>query len=125
MSPRKKADLSDVLFALADPTRRQVVELVGRAPRRASELAEAIGASRLAMSRHLRILREAGVIRDEGDEEDGRARLIALDERAFAGVRAWLDGVEGFWSDQLASFKTLAEARAAERREPRRRRKVS
>lgn len=124
-SRRKVPDLSDVLFALADPTRRRVIELVGRSPRRASELADALGASRPAMSRHLRILRAAGVIRDEGDEADGRARLIALERTAFRGVHGWLDEVEGFWAEQLASFQSLAEVRAAGRGVPRRRRRAS
>lgn len=116
MSRARGRDLGDVLFAISDPTRREVVTLLARAPRRASDLAEEVGASRPAMSRHLRILRGAGVTREEADADDGRARSIALDPRAFDGVRAWLDDLDGFWSDQLASFKALAEARAAERK---------
>lgn len=107
-------DLGDVLFALADPTRRRVVELLGRAPRRASDLAEEVGVSRPGMSRHLRVLREAGVIREEGDESDGRAHVLALDRAAFGRVHDWLDEVESYWTEQLGSFKALAEARATE-----------
>ncbi len=108
----KRPPLEDVLSALADPTRRRVVELVGRRPRRASELADELGASRPAMSRHLRVLREAGVLQEEADEEDGRAALLTIDRSAFAGLHDWLDEVESFWTDQLASFKSVAEARA-------------
>lgn len=108
----KRPPLEDVLSALADPTRRRVVELVGRRPRRASELAEELGASRPAMSRHLRVLREAGILQEEADEEDGRAALLTIDRSAFTGLHDWLAEVESFWTDQLASFKSVAEARA-------------
>lgn len=108
----KRPPLEDVLSALADPTRRRAVELIGRRPRRASELAEELGASRPAMSRHLRVLREAGVVREEADEDDGRAALLTLDRDAFTGIHGWLDEVESFWTDQLTSFKTTVEARA-------------
>ena len=108
----KRPPLEDVLSALADPTRRRVVELVGRRPRRASELADELGASRPAMSRHLRVLREAGVLQEVADEEDGRAALLTIDRSAFTGLHDWLDEVESFWTDQLASFKSVAEARA-------------
>lgn len=117
--PSKEPDLSDVLFALSDPTRRRVVEELGRAPRRASDLALTMGVSRPGMSRHLRVLREAGVIREEDDSEDGRAHLLALDRGAFGRVHDWLDEVESYWTEQLGSFKSLAEARAAEEKGPR------
>jgi len=111
---RRTPDLSDICFALSDPTRREVVALLGDAPRRASELADALHASRPAMSRHLRILRGAAVVRDEDDAQDGRARVIALDRTGFAALRAYLDEVDDFWSTQLDSFKRVTEARAAE-----------
>lgn len=114
--PRRR--LSDVLFALADPTRIAIVERVAAAPCRASELAEAAGVSRPSMSRHLRILREAGVLRDDDDAKDGRARLVSLDRAPLDEIRAFLDEVDGFWESQLASFSALAETRAAERRAP-------
>lgn len=111
----RRAALADVCFALADPTRLHILELVARAPRRASELAEEIGTSRPSISRHLRILRAARVLRDEGDEADGRATRIALAEGAFADVRGYLDEVEGFWSSQLAAFASLAADRGRRR----------
>lgn len=113
MKPRHPpAALSQVFFALGDPTRQGVVELLACAPRRASDLASELGASRPGMSRHLRILREAGVVREESDEADGRAHRVALEPAAFAPVRDFLDRVEDFWSAQLCSLKTHAEARA-------------
>lgn len=106
--------LDEAFGALADPTRRRVVELLGKGPRRASDLARAVDASRPGMSRHLRILREAGLVREEDDAEDARARIYRLEPSAFTGVKSWIECVETFWLDQLQSFKVLAEARAVE-----------
>jgi hypothetical protein len=77
------------------------------------------------MSRHLRILREAGVLKDEADERDGRATRIALERAPFDDVRAFLDELDGFWSSQLASFGSLAEKRALERSAPAKKRNAS
>lgn len=121
----RRRTLSDVLFALADPTRLAIVEHVAEAPRRASELAESIGASRPSMSRHLRILREAGVLRDEDDEHDGRATRLVLAEAPFDEVRSFLDEIDGFWESQLTSFQKVAEARALTRRTTPRRKTAS
>jgi DNA-binding transcriptional ArsR family regulator len=119
--PARARRLDGAFGALADPTRRRVIELLGRAPRRASELADAVAASRPGMSRHLRVLREAGLVREEGDAQDARARVYRLERDAFRGVQDWLGEVEAFWADQLASFRTLAERRASEPGEARRR----
>jgi DNA-binding transcriptional ArsR family regulator len=114
MSNARARRLDEAFGALADPTRRKVIELLGRAPLRASELAQAAAASRPGMSRHLRILKDAGLVREEGDEQDARARVYCLEQGAFEGVKTWLERVETFWADQLGSFKELAEARALE-----------
>jgi DNA-binding transcriptional ArsR family regulator len=103
--------LDDAFGALADPTRRRVIELLGRAPHRASDLARAVDASRPGMSRHLRVLREAGLVREEGDERDARARVYTLEREAFGGVKGWLDDVESFWADQLASLREHVESK--------------
>lgn len=63
------------------------------------------------MSRHLRLLRECGLIDDERDEEDARVRLFSLRRKPFRDLGQWLEKVEGFWDDQLASFKAHAERR--------------
>jgi len=110
---RRTPKLDEAFGALSDPTRRKVVELLGRGPHRASELAAATGQSRPGMSRHLRLLREAGLVREEADESDARASLYVLDQRAFEDVQTFLDRVQTFWSDQLASFADHLEARAA------------
>lgn len=112
--PLRARHLDGAFGALADPTRRRVVELLGRAPHRASELADATDASRPGMSRHLKILKDAGLVREEGDAADARARIYQLEREAFSGVKDWLDEVESFWADQLASFGSVVEARAQE-----------
>lgn len=95
--------------ALSDPTRRAVVGLLTRGPRRAGELAEALAMNPPALSRHLRVLRRSGLIADEEPEHDARVRLYRLRPEGLAPLRSWLDEVESFWSDQLQAFKAHAE----------------
>ena len=99
----------DVFGALADPTRRQVAQLVGERPRRAGELAETIGLSAPAMSRHLRILLEAGVVTDERVAEDARWRVFRLRPQSLEAVQAFLDQLQADWKVQLQSFKRHVE----------------
>jgi DNA-binding transcriptional ArsR family regulator len=106
-----RAALDRALTALADPTRRGVIELLRRRPRRAGELAERFSMSRPAMSRHLRVLRETGLVELDWDERDARARLYRLRRERFSELRRWLAEVEMFWAGQLASFKERAERR--------------
>jgi DNA-binding transcriptional ArsR family regulator len=106
-----EAGVDRTLAALADPTRRGVVYLLLQQPRRASEIAEALSATRPAMSRHLRVLRRAGVVEEESPPDDARARVYRLRRQPFAELRDWLDEVEGFWDEQLQSFKRYAEAK--------------
>lgn len=80
-------------------------------PRRAGELAEGVGMSGPAMSRHLRVLRGSGVVEVEGVDGDARVRMYRLRGEAFVGLRAWLDQVEAFWGEQLGAFKRHAEER--------------
>jgi DNA-binding transcriptional ArsR family regulator len=102
-------DLDETLAALADPTRRSVVDLLRDGPRRASELAEASHMTRPAMSRHLRVLRASGIVDVETLEEDARGRVYQLRAERFVALQAWLDQVQAFWSEQLGSFKEHAE----------------
>lgn len=108
-------DTSGLFAVLADSTRRQVIELLGQGPHRAGELAECLGVSAPALSRHLRVLLAAGVVQDERVEGDARVRVFRLRPESLAGLRAWLDQVEAHWSEQLGSFKRHAEARRTPR----------
>lgn len=95
--------------ALADPTRRRVVELLGGGARRAGELAAATGTSPSAMSRHLRLLLEAGVVEDERVPDDARLRVFRLRREPVLALQAWLDQLQAHWNEQLGSFKRHVE----------------
>lgn len=95
--------------ALADPSRRRAVELLQRGPLRAGDLAAALRLSPQAMSRHLRVLRKAGIIEEEPAGEDLRLRVYRLRPPCFRALRGWLTEVESFWQAELAAFKAHAE----------------
>ena len=113
------SELDRTLSALADPTRRGVIDLLRRKPRRAGELAAALEMSPPAMSRHLRVLRRTGLVEEALGGDDARVRVYSLRREAFRGLRRWLDDVESFWTLELASFKRHAErTRGRARSEP-------
>ncbi|MBA2460202.1 MAG: winged helix-turn-helix transcriptional regulator [Actinobacteria bacterium] len=99
-------NLDATLAALADPTRRQVVDLLRDGPRRAGDLARRTAMSAPAMSRHLRILRSKGLVEVEAVDADARVRVYRLRKEPFAKLDEWLPR---FWDEQLASFKAHAE----------------
>jgi DNA-binding transcriptional ArsR family regulator len=101
----------DVFEALADPRRRQVVQMLGVRPRRAGELADAAGMSAPAMSRHLKTLLDAGLIEDERTRDDARLRVFRLRPQSFVAVQAFLDQLQADWNVQLRSFKRHVEAK--------------
>ncbi len=103
------ATLDQTFVALADPTRRGVVDLLRKRPRRAGELAAALDMSPPAMSRHLRVLRRTGLVEEAGLEEDARVRVYRLRPEPFSAMRQWLDQVEAFWTLELEAFKAHAE----------------
>ena len=102
-------NLDVTLLALADPTRRRVIELLRRKPQRAGDLASALSMSSPRLSRHLRVLRRSGLIEDSGVEHDARVSLYRLRPERFAMLRTWLDEVEAFWTAELDAFKAHAE----------------
>jgi DNA-binding transcriptional ArsR family regulator len=104
------------LTALADPTRRWVVDQLRRGPRRAGALAAAGGLSAPALSRHLRVLRRVGLVEGSGVEHDARVRLYRLRPQPLSRLQAWLGDVQASWSDQLAAFKAHAERKPKGRR---------
>jgi DNA-binding transcriptional ArsR family regulator len=101
----------DVFEALADPTRRQVVQLLGSRPHRAGELAEATGMSPPALSRHLKILLGTGIVQDERVPDDARVRVFKLEPDSLAAVQAFLDQLQAEWRNQLRSFKRHVEGK--------------
>jgi DNA-binding transcriptional ArsR family regulator len=110
-----RTDLDQTLTALADPARRAIVELLRQRPLRPSEVADVLDMSRPAMSRHLRVLRTAGLIEEEMLQEDARFRMLQLRRKPFTQLRDWVDEMESFWTDQLQAFKAHTE-RAPKRR---------
>jgi DNA-binding transcriptional ArsR family regulator len=104
-------DVGPMFDALADPTRRRVVQLLSEGPRRAGEISDSAGVSGPRMSRHLRVLLEAGVVTDERLPHDARVRVFRLCPDSIVAVQAWLDQVQAHWGEQLRSFKRHVEAR--------------
>ena len=97
------------LRALANPARRAILELVWDAERPSSEIAAAVGATRPATSQHLRVLREAGLVRVRAD---GSQRLYRVDTERLAEMRAAL---EGFWGTRLGRLSTAVAADRGQR----------
>jgi DNA-binding transcriptional ArsR family regulator len=95
---------SNGLTALGDPTRRLVFELLATHPRSVGELAAELPVSRPAVSQHLRVLKDAGLVNDRAD---GTRRIYRVDPDGVAGLRDYLDG---FWNRSLAAFKRAAES---------------
>lgn len=106
-----EAPTGDAWGALADPTRRAVLDLLKRGPQRAGELSDALGLTPPLLSRHLRVLRQAGLVVDEEPPDDARVRLYRLRPEALAPLGDWIGELQSFWGDQLLAFKQYAEAR--------------
>jgi len=99
------AGLDRTLAALADPYRRQVVDLLGKGPRAAGDLAREVGLPAPAMSRALRALREVGLVELTHPPNDARVRIYELKPGPMRELKAWLEASEDLWSAQLAAFK--------------------
>ncbi len=91
--------------ALGDPTRRRTFELLRRGPQPVGALAAQLPVSRPAVSQHLRVLKEAGLV---SDEQVGTRRLYRVDPTSLEALRRYLDDM---WSDALRSFKDRAESK--------------
>ena len=100
---------AQALQALGDPTRRAVLEELRDGPRAVGEIARRLPVSRPAVSQHLRVLKEAGLVTER---QNGTRRLYRVNPDGLAGVRAYL---EGFWEEALAAFKAAAENEEGEK----------
>ena len=101
------------LGALADPTRREIVALLAHRELPAGDLADRFPVSRPAISRHLRVLREAGLVRDR---VEGRHRLYSLDPRPLRELDDWLEPYRDLWASRLDALDTeIARGRRARR----------
>ena len=102
------ATIDRTLAALADPHRRQVVDLLSERPRRAGEM----GAPPPAMSRHLKALKDSGLVEESHPEFDARVRIYALRPEPMTHLLHWLEETERLWSAQLLAFKAHLETEA-------------
>jgi DNA-binding transcriptional ArsR family regulator len=96
--------------ALGDPTRRAVLDLLRRGSQPAGNIAQAFPVSRPAISKHLRLLRRAHLVREH---REGRNRVYRLNPEPLRDVDSWIEQYRTFWSASLSSLKTFVEAEYA------------
>jgi DNA-binding transcriptional ArsR family regulator len=101
--------LDDTLAALADPVRRRAVELLAERPHRAGELARELRTTPSTMSKHLRVLRQHGLVTETHPEFDARVRIYTLRSAPMNELRSWLDNAERGWAEQLTAFAAHLE----------------
>jgi|SRR5579871_1179226 len=101
---------TNALAALADPTRRRVMETLRSGPRAVGDIARGMPVSRPAVSQHLKVLKEAGLVTDRAD---GTRRVYYIDPNGLAALRAWLDR---FWDEALGAFQAEAEKSLEEKK---------
>jgi DNA-binding transcriptional ArsR family regulator len=106
----RAATTSDVFNAIAEPRRRVIVDLLaGGDGRDVTELVNELGLSQSAVSKHLGVLRQVGLVTVQ---KDGQRRLYRLQPRELKPVHDWVQNFERFWTDHLASIKQIAEEKA-------------
>jgi DNA-binding transcriptional ArsR family regulator len=98
-------DPQRAIQALADPTRRQIFELVARRPRSVADLTKSLPVTQSAVSQHLKVLKDARLVQAEAD---GARNIYRIDPAGLGKMRAWLDRQ---WKDALSDFKTQAETK--------------
>jgi DNA-binding transcriptional ArsR family regulator len=109
VSDSATAPLDNTLAALADPIRRRTVELLAERPRRAGELASDLGTTPSTMSKHLRVLRQQGLVTETHPDFDARVRIYTLRSAPMTELRSWLDIAEQGWTEQLTAFAAHLE----------------
>ena len=103
------SNISSIMVALGDPTRRAVVEKLAGQPMPVGQLADTLPVSRPAVSQHLKVLSEAGLVTAT---QSGTRRVYALNPNAIAALRDWCDHL---WGDALSAFQSEAARIAAEK----------
>ncbi len=98
--------MSELFAVLADDTRREILELLAVDDRSVNELVEAFDVSQPAISRHLRVLRNASLVRVR---QDGQRRIYSVDGHRLAEIDAWLAPYRRFWADQLDALEEFLE----------------
>jgi DNA-binding transcriptional ArsR family regulator len=112
----RAATTSDAFNAIAEPQRRRILRLLRGRERGVNELARALRLTQPRASKHLRVLREVGLVRVR---DAGRRRLYTLDARKLKPVREWLGGFEEFWNDSFDRLNTYVQQLEHEERHER------
>lgn len=94
----RAATTSDVFNAIAEPQRRQILMLLRAGERAVTDLAHELGLTQPGTSKHLRVLREVGLVRDR---QQGKQRLYGLDARGLRPIHEWTGGFEQFWNESF------------------------
>ena len=96
----------DAFEAIAEPNRRRILDLLRGGERPAGDMVEALSISQPGVSKHLKLLREAGLVRVRAD---GQRRLYSLEPREFAAIEAWLEPYRQFWKVRLDDLEAHLE----------------
>lgn len=110
----RAATTSDVFNAIAEPRRRDILSLLRSGERPVTELAEQLGMTQPGASKHLKVLREVGLVQDR---QEGKRRLYALDARGLRAVHEWTGGFERFWSESFERLDAYMQELKQDRRE--------
>jgi DNA-binding transcriptional ArsR family regulator len=102
----RAATTSDVFNAIAEPQRREILMLLRAGEWPVTELAAELGMTQPRASKHLRVLREVGLVRDH---KAGKQRLYSIDARGLRPVHEWSGGFERFWNESLARLDTYVQ----------------
>lgn len=108
-APEIEPTVDETLSALADPVRRRVVELLAERPMRPGELIRELGTTPSGLSKHLRVLRQRGLITESHPVFDARVRIYTLRSAPMSELRTWLDRTERGWAEQLTAFAAFVE----------------
>ena len=100
-----------MLAALGDGTRADIVEMLARRPHTAGEIHRAFPIAAPAVSRHLRVLRESGLVEERHPPEDRRVRVYTLRPQAIEELNGWLDELSRGWQEQLDAFEDYVAVR--------------
>jgi DNA-binding transcriptional ArsR family regulator len=108
----RAATTSDVFNAIAEPRRREILVLLRAGERPVTELAQKLGMPQPGASKHLRVLREVGLVRDR---KAGKQRLYSLDARGLRRVHEWTGGFEQFWNESFDRLDAYVQELKQER----------
>jgi DNA-binding transcriptional ArsR family regulator len=102
----RAATTSDAFNAVAEPRRREILDVLATGERSVNDLVEAVGLAQPQVSKHLRVLREVGVVEVR---EDGRQRLYRLNAGALRPIHEWVKGYEQLWSDRFDQLDVVLD----------------